>query len=103
MVLTKETIKEFMDIADLERSRQNLNILHLLVAQEVEIRTLKSLLSTKMDTYAFDCAKRIVVQDPEIDMMCKELSQAAEALKAAAENPQARLQAMMKAKLEGRL
>ena len=56
-----------------------------------------------MDIYAFDCAKRIVVQDPEIDMMCKELSQAAEALKAAAENPQARLQAMMKAKLEGRL
>lgn len=103
MLFTKDDLKIFMDIKDLRKSAGFLRILFFMVQQEIEIRTLKALLTTKTDSYAYESAKNFVAQDPELNEMLYAINEHIKGLDKVADNPQERLRAMFKAKLEGRL
>ena len=103
MKFTKDDLQIFMDIKDLQKSAGFMRILFFMIQQEVEIRTLKAVLTAKKDSHAYECAEIFVSQDPELKEMLSAIEEHMDVLNAAASDPQARLKAMLKAKMEGRL
>lgn len=93
----------FMDIADLKTSVKFLALCTELLELRADVEALSSLVSLKYDSYAVEAAMRNARTTPGYRASKADLEAKAVALKKAQDDPQARLQAMFKAKMEGKL
>lgn len=96
-------IKSYLDIVDLSNSAKMLALVNEIVELNIKLNAMQSLVLTKFDSRAFAAAYEYERNKPANQEMIRTLQECCVSLKAAEENPQARLKAMMKAKLEGRL
>lgn len=96
-------IKSYLDIADLSNSAKMLALVNEIVELNIKLNAMQSLLLTKFDSRAFEAACEYERNKPANKELVNTLKECCVALNAAEQNPQARLRAMMKAKLEGRL
>ena len=96
-------IKSYLDIVDLPNSAKMLALVNEIVELNIKLNAMQSLVLTKFDSRAFEAACEYERNKPVNKEMIRTLQECCVSLKTAEENPQARLQAMMKAKLEGRL
>lgn len=103
-MMKAEDIKLFLSISDLQLSAKFITLIHDQVELEIKIDALTQLVqaSGKLDSHALAVAEQYSRTKPEFIQKEKVLLECGKAIKAACENPQARLQAMIKAKMEGR-
>lgn len=99
-----EDITKFMDIADLQTSTRFIMLMNEIIELEVTIDALTSLVqaSNKLDSHALEVAKQFSRNKPEFAEKKKMITGCTMALKKAADDPKARLQAMLQAKMAGK-
>ena len=93
----------FMDIVDLKTAAKFLALCTEILELRADVEALSSLVSLKYDSYAVEAAMRNVRSTPVYRANKADLVAKIAALEKADKDPQARLQAMFKAKMEGKL
>lgn len=93
----------FMDIKDIKSSARFLMLCTELLELKADMTALSSLVALKYDSHAIEAAKETVKKEAWYTEAKQELFLKGVALKKAQDDPQARLQAMFKAKMEGKL
>ena len=101
--MEKIDYSQFMDITNIENSARFLLLCSVILELQAQIQGLSSLVELKYDPHVVECAVKSAKNQPwykesEVDLLNKY-----EALKKAQDDPRARLQAMFKAKMEGKL
>lgn len=101
--MNAETVKNHLNIADLDQSVRMLSMLNEIYFLQMQVNALIELTKIKFNSYDFDSAFLAEARKPENVNIKNALMECAKAIKMADEDPQARLKAMFKAKMEGRL
>lgn len=90
-----------LDIADIKTSARLMLLVVEIVELQADLKALESLVQRQYDGHAVDAAKNHVRQQLEYMEISNEIEKATEALAKAMSDPQARLKAMLNAKLRG--
>lgn len=101
--MNAETVKSYLNIADLDQSARMLSLLNEIYFLQLQVNALVELTKIKFNTYDFECAFQAEARKPENVDVKNAMMECAKAIKAAEADPQARLKAMFKAKMEGKL
>lgn len=101
--MNAETVKNHLNIADLDQSARMLSLLNEIYFLQMQVNALIELTKIKFNSYDFDSAFLAEARKPENVNIKNALMECVEAIKMADEDPQARLKAMFKAKMEGKL
>lgn len=101
--MNAETVKNHLNIADLDQSARMLSILNEIYFLQMQVNALIELTKIKFNSYDFDSAFLAEARKPENVDVKNAIMECAKAIKAAEDDPQARLKAMFKAKMEGKL
>lgn len=100
-MISKERIRQMLDIADLKTSARLMLLVVEIVELQADLKALESLVQMQYDSHAVDAAKNHVRQQHEYMEINNELKKATEAVAKAMSDPEARLRAMLNAKLRG--
>jgi hypothetical protein len=100
-MINKDQIRRMLDIADIKTSARLMLLVVEIVELQADLKALESLVQMQYDSHAVDAAKNHVRQQPEYMEINNELKKATEAVTKAARDPQARLRAMLEAKMRG--
>lgn len=100
-MINKDQIRRMLDIADIKTSARLMLLVSEIVKLQADLKALESLVQMQYDSHAVDAAKNHVRQQPEYMEINNELKKATEAVTKAASDPQARLRAMLEAKMRG--
>lgn len=100
-MISKEGIRQMLDIADIKTSARLMLLVVEIVELQADLKALESLVQMQYDSHAVDAAKNHVRQQLEYMEISNEIEKATEALAKAMSDPQARLKAMLNAKLRG--
>ena len=101
--MNAETVKSYLNIADLDQSARMLSLLNEIYLLQLQVNALVELTKIKFNTYDFECAFQAEARKPENVDVKNAMMKCAKAIKTAENDPQARLKAMFKAKMEGKL
>lgn len=101
--MNAETVKSYLNIADLDQSARMLALLNEIYFLQMQMNALVELTKIKFNSYDFDSAFMAEARKPENVSIKSAFIECAKAIKAAEDDPQARLKAMLKAKMEGKL
>lgn len=100
-MINKDQIRRMLDIADIKTSSRLMLLVVEIVELQADLKALESLVQMQYDSHAVDTAKNHVRQQPEYIEINNELKKATEAVVKAMSDPEARLRAMLNAKLRG--
>lgn len=101
--MNAEYVKAYLNIADLDQSTRMLSMLSKIHLLQMQVNALIELTKIKFNTYDFECAFQAEARKPENIETQNAITECAKAIKMADEDPEARLRAMFKAKMEGKL
>lgn len=100
-MINKDQIRRMLDIADIKTSARLMLLVVEIVELQADLKALGSLVQMQYDSHAVGAAKNHVRQQPEYMEINNELKKATEAVVKAMSDPEARLRAMLNAKLRG--
>lgn len=101
--MNADTVKSYLNIVDLDQSARMLSMLNEIYLLQMQVKALIKLTEIKFNSYDFEYAFKAEASKPENIETKNTLMECAKVIKMAEEDPQARLKAMLKAKMEGKL
>lgn len=100
--MNAETVKNHLNIADLDQSVRMLSMLNEIYFLQMQVNALIELTKIKFNSHDFECVFQAEARKPENVNIKNALMECVEAIKMVDEAPQAGLKALFKAKMEGR-